>query len=319
VVRILCVVMCVLLASTAIARAQSPAAEAKALIAEAKTLLKAKQIALACDKLEAAEKLVASPATELAIADCREKNKQLASAYTWLVKVGAAKGGKEAKRAAAARSRAKKLESKLFYLTIDVPPERRIFQLVLTRDDTPIDEATWGQRLPIDAGTYTFRARAPGRLEWSQSITIDKKEQTLEVPALDEVPALKPPPPVEPVASRQRSGRRKYKVATISLTVIGAGGIGIGIGMALRARSLSADSNAICPNTACLDPRGLDLNKRARSSATIANVGFVVGGVAIAGAAVMWWFGRPQRSAEKLAITPVIGNGEAGVVIGGAW
>ena len=312
--------MCVLLASTAIARAQTPtpAAEAKALIAEAKQLMKAKQIAEACDKLEAAEKLVESSATELAIADCREKNKQLASAYTWLLKVGATKGGKEAKRAANARWRAKKLAPKLFYLTIDVPAERRIFQLVITRDDVQIDEATWGERVPLDAGTYTFTARAPGRKAWTQSITIDKKEQTLEIPALDELP-LPPPPPPKPVAKSQRSGGRTYKVATVAATVIGAGGIGLGIGMALRARSLSADSDKLCPNTACLDPRGLDLNKRARSSATLANVGFVAGGVAIAGAAVLWWLGRPRHSDEKLAITPVIGNGEAGVVIGGAW
>jgi hypothetical protein len=252
-VRILCVVMCVLLASTTIARAQTPAptpaAEAKALIAEAKKLLKAKQIAEACDKLEAAEKIVESSATELAIADCREKNKQLASAYTWLLKVGAAKGGKQASRAADARWRAKKLEPKLFYLTIEVPAERRAFDLALTRDDTPIDEATWGQRVPIDAGTYTIHARAPGRVEWTQSITIDKKEQTVEVPALDELPKPPPPPPKR-VANSRRSGGRTYKVTTIALTVVGLGNLGLGIGMALRARSLSADSNAICPNTA---------------------------------------------------------------------
>ncbi|MBA3464207.1 MAG: hypothetical protein H0T46_29905 [Deltaproteobacteria bacterium] len=317
--RILYAVMCVLLASTAIARAQTPAADAKALIAEAKQLLKAKQIAEACDKLEAAEKLVESPATELAIADCREKNAQLASAYTWLLKVGAASGGKEAKRAANARWRAKKLEAKLFYLTIEVPAERRIFQLSVMRDDKMIDDATWGQRIPVDAGTYTIYARAPGRKEWSQSITIEKREQVVEVPALDELPLPPPPPPPRTIARSPRSTGRQYKVTTIAATVIGVGGLGLGIGMALRARSLAADSDKICPNTACLDPRGLDLNKRARTSATIANVGFVVGGVAIVGAAVLWWVGRPQRSEEKLAITPAIGDGEAGVVIGGTW
>src|ERR1700733_8879705 len=59
------------------ARAQS--AEADVLFREGKQLLKAGNIAEACDKLDASDRLESSVGTLLNLADCREKNHQLAT------------------------------------------------------------------------------------------------------------------------------------------------------------------------------------------------------------------------------------------------
>lgn len=297
---------------TSLAHAQ-PAVESKARIKEGKALLKKKQIAEACAKFAEAETLVPAASTTMLLADCREKEDKLATAYALFGKAAESSTSAKDKRGAAeAKRRAKKLEARLLYVTISVPAERRVFQLELAIDGVAIAEDTWGTKQPFDPGTYTITAKAPGRVTWTTSITVDKaigNEQVVEMAALDEVPKPPPPPPPKPVA---KAHGRRFKGATIGLTVIGVGGMGLGVAFGLRAKSLASDADAICPHDACLDAGALDLNQRARSSATYANVAFIGGGVALAGAAVLWWIGRPT-------VRPVVEREQVGLVVEGAW
>ena len=296
--RALFVVGLLLVASLAHAQ---PAVEAKARIKEAKALLKQKKIAEACAKLAESEALVPAASTTLLVADCREKEGKLATTHALLLKVGTP----------AAKRRAKKLEPKLFHVTIAVAAERRVFGLELAVDGEVIDEDAWGTAQPYDPGTYTITAKAPGRVTWTTSVTVDKttKDQTVEMPALDEVPKPLPPPPPKPVAATH--GRR-FKATTLGLTVIGVASVGLGVALGWRAKSLASDADAICPHDACLDQNAFDINKRARSSATYANVAFISGGVAFAGVAVLWWIGRPT-------VRPVVERQQVGLVVEGAW
>src|SRR5262245_23491607 len=100
--------------AAAIAAHTTPAgaqrADAETLFREGKRLLKEGKIAAACDKLDASERLEPSAGTELNIADCREKNGQLATAWAMFVRAAATakhsdgdgKREAEAKRRAAA-------------------------------------------------------------------------------------------------------------------------------------------------------------------------------------------------------------------------
>src|SRR5262249_31709039 len=75
--------------------------EAETLFREAKRLMKKGQIAEACDKFEASERLDSNSTTALNVADCREKNGQLATAWAAFVKAAAtAKHVKDAAREA---------------------------------------------------------------------------------------------------------------------------------------------------------------------------------------------------------------------------
>lgn len=289
----------VLVASVAHAQ---PAVEAKARIKESKALLKQKKVAEACAKLAEAEALVPAASTTLLLADCREKEGKLATTHALLLKVGTP----------AAKRRAKKLEARLLHVTIAVPAERRVFGLELAVDGGVLAEDAWGTARPFDPGSYTVTAKAPGRITWTTTITVDKttKDQTVEMPALDEVPKpLPPPPPPTPVASPQS---RRFRATTLGLTVIGVGSIGLGVALGLRARSLAREADAVCPHDACLDAEALDANRRARSSATYANIAFITGGVAAAGAVVMYWIGRPS-------VHPVVERDRVGLLVERTW
>ena len=295
-------VLLVVAASSA-AHAQS-VAEAKARIKEGKALLKQKQIAEACTAFAEAERLVPAKSTTLLLAECREKEGKLATAQALYRKAGA-------------KLRARKLEGRLLHVTVVVPAERRVVGLQIEVDDVVLPVPAWGTRRAYDPGPHTIAARAAGRVPWSSTFTVDPaaKEQTVEIPALDEAPVAPPPPPPPPPPQRpiaSSSDGRRFTTATIGLSVLGVGGLGAGIVFALRARSLAADADAICPNDACLDAGALDLNKRARRSATYANVGLIGGGVALVGAAVLFWIGRPS-------VRPIVKREQVGLVVEGAW
>ena len=77
----------VVAASSTTARAQS--AEAEMLFREGKRLIKDGKIAEGCDKLEASDRIESSVGTLLNLADCREKNQQLATAWATFRKAAA--------------------------------------------------------------------------------------------------------------------------------------------------------------------------------------------------------------------------------------
>ncbi|HSR96457.1 MAG TPA: hypothetical protein VLM79_05260, partial [Kofleriaceae bacterium] len=62
------------------------------------------------------------------------------------------------------------------------------------RDKEPLNPASWNHALPIDGGTYTITARAPGRTPWNASRTIKVEGDTVVV----DIPKL---PEVTPVAT----------------------------------------------------------------------------------------------------------------------
>jgi tetratricopeptide (TPR) repeat protein len=69
------------LAPLAHADVAADAAASATVFREARALMEQGRIAAACDKFEAANKLLPTPGTLLSLADCREKNGQTATAY----------------------------------------------------------------------------------------------------------------------------------------------------------------------------------------------------------------------------------------------
>jgi hypothetical protein len=307
--------------SAAPARAQS--AEAETLFREGKRLMKKGQTAKACDKFDAADRLEPTAGTEINLADCREKNGQLATAWAMFVKTAAtAKHAGDGAREAEARRRAAALESQLVYLTISVPDESRIEGLVIKRNDTVLDEGLWDQRVPVDPDEYTISGEAPGREPWSTSVVVKTKNKKVEVPVLDKRPESKraaarrvatessdagdAPPPAEPSSF---TGRRKLALV---VAAVGVAAIGGGVGFGLHAGTVEDQANRTCPDAGCPDAHAVELNRTARRNALYANIGFAAGGAAIVTAAVLWWTGSPRR-AETIAIVPTLDAGHLGV------
>src|SRR5690349_1387185 len=97
------------------AHAQPAAAQAETLFDRGRDLLAAGKIAEACDAFESSQNLDPQLTTLLNLADCREKNKQLASAWGHFLEAERQTRGKSGgakKLHTTAKDRAAKLEAK---------------------------------------------------------------------------------------------------------------------------------------------------------------------------------------------------------------
>jgi hypothetical protein len=324
---------------TAVAHGQSP--EAETLFREAKHLLKQGDIAGACDKFDASERLESTAGTELNVADCREKLGQLATAWAMFVKAAATAkhSDTDGKREAEARRRAAALEPRLIHLRIVVGDDRPE-GLVIKRNGTAVDPELWNQRIPVDPGDYVIAAEADGYQSWQSTVTVRGKDKKLEVPALEKAatPAKTPKTdddtsgdkphgkathkaddtaggdvPTPPPAPIGMSGQRK---AAIVFAAVGVAALAAGIGMGVEASSKESQANGLCPMNACISTEGVSLNSDARHDGLYADIGFGAAGALIVTGAALWLLGGSKATVE---VSASVGAHGGSFVIGAPW
>jgi hypothetical protein len=194
------------------ALAQPAGAQAEVLFRQGRDLLAAGKVAEACSAFEESQKLEPAVTTLLNLAGCREKLGQFATA--WGLFLDAARQTRSAGDAASqqlhnlAQARAQKLEPRVSRLTINVPQKSQVDGLEITRGKDRVEPGLWNRALPIDGGTYTIIAHAPGSSPWSTQVTIaaESDTKTIEIPDLRNLPrdldkpapAAAPPPPAPP-------------------------------------------------------------------------------------------------------------------------
>jgi hypothetical protein len=325
----------VLLASTLlVSRASGQAAEAETLFLEGKRLMKEGKVAEACDRFDASDRLDRAVSTLLNLADCREKNRQLATAWaTFLKAASVARANGDTRLEKIAKDRAKTLEPRLAYLTISVPDSSKVDGLAIERNGIVVEPTLWNTGVPVDAGSYEITASAPGREPWSTRVAVDAdgKRASVEVPRFKELQAIEPAtpsttPPAEddeddellplPEAPSPWTGMRKASVGAAAAGVLA---VGAGVFFGLRANDLEAKADERCPAAACSDPEAVAWNDDAEANALRAHIAFGVGGLAVAGAAVLWFLGAPDDPDEHVAVRPVIGADGLGLAFGGRF
>jgi hypothetical protein len=293
-------VVAVWLAATSLAHAQPAGAQAEVLFRQGRDLMAAGKYAEACTAFEASEKLDPVVTTLLNLASCREKNGQLASAWgLYLEAERKTRGASDDKLHAVALDHASKLEARVSKLTINVTADSKLDRLEVLRDGQPVEAAMWNRSLPIDGGTYTITARAPGAQSWSTQITVAREGdvKTVDVPklqggtAVTQSTAMQPPEPPPPPAPH------RSKAIPIGL---GIGAVAL-LGGAL-AFSLSGDSTYNDAKAEMTDQTRRDsLYNQANQKRYIAE-GLGVAGLACAGASIVLFLrGRnaePDRSAH---------------------
>lgn len=194
--------------------AQSAAdkATAQALFDTAKQLLKEGKYSEACPKFAESQRLDPAPGTLLNLADCYERSGMTASAWaTWLEAAAATHNAGQAERERMARERAEALKGKLVSITVTVPDPSRVDGLSLKRNSDTVGTAVWGVPVPVDPGSYTIVASAPGRRTWQTVVAVKaggqpvvvtiptlEREASAPAPAVAPVPAA--PAPAQPVA-----------------------------------------------------------------------------------------------------------------------
>jgi len=323
--------------------ASAQTAEAEVLFREGQRLMKEEKYSEACEKFEASERMEPASGTEINLARCREKNGQTASAWAMYIKAAAsAKKEKNDVRVTEAKSRAKELSEDLVYLTIEVPAEAELDDLVIKRNKVAIDRELWNQKVPVDPDEYTITAEAPGHKKWSEQITVKTKNKVIEVPPLEKRKGTAPDETDGDDGDNHDGdnhdgdnhdgddhdgkGRGKptrvkehpYRSEAITLAVIGGGSLVLGSSLGIYASRLESQSDSVCPMIQCSDLHAVELNKTARSYALVANISWGLGGAALITAGVLWYVGRPSP-ADKVTIAPVVDRSSAGLAVGGRF
>ncbi len=286
--------------------AQPAGAQAEVLFREGRELMAAGKYAEACAALDQSQKLEPATTTLVNLAGCREKLGQLATAWGLFLeaerKTRSATDSTGRQLHDIAKERAAKLEPRVSKLAINVSDKSRMDGLEVTRNDQRVDSVMWNRALPIDGGTYTITARAPGTNEWSTKVTVGNESdtKTVDIPDLRNLPHdLAPASAPVPVASdakpvdtgdeeAQPEPRSGGNSKVVPLTV-GAGAlvlVGAGVGAMVWGSSTYDDANAEMMDQSRRDELYDSANLKRR-----VGIGLGVAGVATAGVAV-WLFLR---------------------------
>ncbi len=300
-----CAIAVGLLAAPALARADDGTL-ADTLFNEANELVAAGRYAEACPKLAESQRIEPAVGTQFNLADCYEHLGRTATAFALFTDVARiARAAGKFEREKRAKERATALEPRLS--RVKLVPLAPAPGLEIKIDDVAIPRGEWSTALPIDPGHHRIVASAPSRKSWQgDAESVEGNTIEVAIPELvDPTPAPRPAP--RPAAwSTQR---------TIAIAAAGAGVAGIAVGAIAGAMSLSARSSAesACPSRTyafrCPTVEGTDDWNSATAAGDVSTVAFVVGGVALAGAAVLWFTAPSSKEPAPKVRAGVSTNG----------
>jgi len=289
---------------------------AETLFRDGRRLVSEGKVSEACAAFEGSERLEHNTATLMNLADCRERQGRLATAWALFLEVEAqTRTPAQADLNAAAKRRALLVEPRLSYLTITVHDHAA--GLSITRDGKVVDVAEWGLPIPVDAGPHSVAASAPGRVPWSKSVEISTEtRQTIDLPALEAQPPAEPPKRLAsvPTLAPTLSPRRKVSIG------VAGGALAIAttsVVLGVSSSGLRSEALARCPPNNCSAgdaAAAQSLEDRARGRALAADLGFGLAGAAAIGAVALWIWGAPASSAP-IEVAPTT----QGLVIGGRF
>ena len=157
----------------------------------------------ACELFQRSQDLEPKVGTLLNLADCREQQGRIATAWDDFVQARALASQKNDTRVVEAGKRANALELRLPYMTVEAPAPI-VPGLVVTRNGGVVAPAALNTAVPLDPGIYTIEARAPGFVTWSKRVELAESGRvTIAIPALVADPTLtvtpdNPPAPDKP-------------------------------------------------------------------------------------------------------------------------
>ena len=304
----------------------SDLASAQALFDDGVRLMKANKFSEGCPKLAESYRLDPAGGTIVALALCHEGEGKTATAWAeFNAAQTQARNDHRKDRETAATDHIKALEPKLTRVRIVVEPESDVEGLEIKRNGSAIGKAQWRTALPVDPADYTFEASAPGRVSSKQLVTVKGEGATTDVkiPVLAMAPVVAttdpvivPPKKEEPPPPPPPKGNPYLVYAAIAGTV-GVLSTGAGVIFGVRAKSLWNGVEGKCPNNVCTSDGDRSDGKKAGTSADLSTAFFIIGGVGIAGAAVLFFTGQAAKS-SALRVTPMVGPTVGGLMLGGA-
>jgi hypothetical protein len=334
-------VVIVLLGRDGGGRAYAQSAEAEVLFNDGNKLMASGKLAQACDAFEASNRAEPRAGTLLRLGECREQNRQLASA--WSAYKDAVNRAKDPRKRDFATAKATAIAARMSYLTVTVPEDSGIKGMVLTRNGKPFDPALWNRALPVDGGDYLLVSHAPGYEDWqtTKHVPVDGAKVSVEVPKPKELPKpnqlehkpIPPSPtvPTPPPVTQDQLDEARPSAATfttrrkLAIGVAGASAIGVVAAVLLgeAANGKQNDAYKLCSGTATPCTQADQSNaliKAAQSRALEANVAFGFAAAAAIGAGVLWFTGGPgAEDPRRVRVASHVAPGELSVLVLGRF
>jgi len=295
-------------------------ATAQALFEDGKRLMQQGKFEEACPKLVESQRLDPGGGTLLAIGLCHEGQGKTATAWAdFNIALGRGRKDGRAEPGQTANENTKALEGKLVRVRLVV--EKKVDGLEVKRDGALVGEAQWGTPLPVDPGDHAFEASAPNKEKWAQTVPVRGDGQTVDVkiPALVDMPLTAvippspphkkdetPPPPKKKDAGDEESDGSSQRLWGGIVGGIGLVGVVVGSAFGLSARGQWNDAVDLCKQTPCTNPEGIKAGKDAGSAADASTVFFIVGGVALAAGAVLWFTAPSGKSSSSPPSTSAV-------------
>jgi hypothetical protein len=299
------------------AQSSADVVAAQALFERGRELMARRRIGEACLLFEESQRLDAGVGTQFNLAVCYEAAGRFASAYTSFLEVAAAARARDQlQRAEVAAERARRVESKLSRLIIEVEPKQRV-ALRLERDGSLVGPAQWGLAVPVDPGVHDVRAGGEGLVPWARQVEVGTSPvvYTVRVPVLPL--AARDPEPCDPISGHgcdppdraarhpESQGLPLQQTLGFAALGVGAAGLGLGVGFAIHAYSKNQDAeDAGCNGGGCPDGASLNLRRQAVSAGNWATVGTGVGLAGLATAGVLFWMLPDGGRSEVATVVP---------------
>lgn len=319
------------ISSAAHAQNDADKATARQLGVEGQEAFDKKDFKTAEDRFKRADSLFHAPTLALGLARAYAANAKFVEAqetYNRIIREGAPAGAPAAFQNAvdAAKAEVSSVVGKIGSVVINVSgadaPK-------VTLDDQPFPNAALGVKRAANPGAHVVRATADGYRSAEARITVpeaggsatatltlEKDPNAVVAPTPTPTPTgpTQPGGVTAPPAEAESGGSTK----TIGLVLMGVGGVGLVAGGITGALAMSKHSslNNDCPDGKCPADKKSAVDSY-KTMGTISTVGFIVGGVALAGGAVLFFTAPKEKKTAfvRPLLAPTVG--EAGT-LGGA-
>ncbi|WP_437805064.1 hypothetical protein [Sorangium sp. So ce1078] len=308
---------------------------AEGLFQDGKKLMDEGRLQEACPKLAESQRVDPTVGTLLNLAVCHEKEGKTASAWAEFKEASAlAASAGQQDRSQFAAKRASELEARLTRLVLEVAQAAPGMAITLNGKDLSAAAAT-GSGIPVDPGTATIEARAPGKKPWSQQVALEPGPSAprVVIPPLADAaaeeqakaapPAPPPPAPVVPQEAAKPEGSGG-PLRTLGFVAGGVGlaGIGVGAVFGIMAIQKAGDVEVGCSGNFRCSRADVEANESAQTTAMVSNIAVGAGLVFLGAGVTMVLMSRsPEKpvASERVWLSPSVASDGGRVTLGGQW
>jgi hypothetical protein len=210
-----------------------------------------------------------------------------------------------------------------------------VVAVVVTIDGRPFTDRLDGSPIEVDPGPHTFMFIVAGQAPVTRSLVVKegargRLERVVLAPAPASAPGTFGSPAEAPrtgQTSERARGLGREQIAGIALAGIGVGGVVLGATYGLLAKSAWDDAKARCNAASCPESsRGQAVSQRstAVTDGTVSTVGFIAGGILLAGGIALAIVAPRVRERSvgeptALRLSPAVGPATVGLDLRGEF